>query len=221
MTRRSLISVLASVPLVLAAGALGCTRSNLGTLEFGSICAPTDDCTFSATCDLVDMSGQLWVDLAYMLNHNMQGTLAYPIELFNQRPNNENLEAGLVNTNDATIDRFEMRYEASGSTIPGATSRQTITVPADGSTVAMVVLIPPASSASAALAALPAGTVVTVKLKARGHYHDGTDFETGELPVPVELRNGAFTGYACVDATQTVTSICPGNAGQKVNAVCE
>ena len=215
MTRRSLISVLASVPLVLAAGALGCTRSNLGTLEFGSICAPTDDCTFSATCDLVDMSGQLWVDLQYT------SVLAYPIELFNQRPNNENLDAGLVNTNDATIDRFEMRYEASGSTIPGATSRQTITVSADGSTVAMVVLIPPASSASTALAALPAGTVVTVKLKARGHYHDESDFETGELPVPVELRNGAFTGYSCIDSTQTVTSICPGNAGQKVNAVCE
>jgi hypothetical protein len=215
MSRRSLVSVLAVVPIALAAGAFGCTRSNLSTLEFGALCSPTDDCTFSDTCDLVNMSGRVWVDLQYT------SLLAYPIEVFNQRPNNQNVEAGVVNTNNATIDRFEMRYEADGATIPAATSRQTVKVPADGNTVAMPFLIPAGSSASAAMAALPAGTIVIIELKARGTFDDGTEFETGEHPIPVELRNGQFLGYSCTDTTQTVTSICPENPGQSVNFVCE
>jgi hypothetical protein len=223
MSRRSLISVIASVPLLLAAGALGCTRSNLATVEFGSLCAPTTDCTFQGTCDAVDIGGQLAVDLQYT------PMLVWPIEMFNQRQDPTD-EAGRVNTNSATVHSFEMRYDAGGASIPNATSPQTIRVPANGSTVAAVILIPPTSSASAALAALPAGTYITVKVKARGDYDDGTEFETGEYIVTVVLANGQFnptdptnplSGYKCSDTTQTPTSICPPNPGQDGTVVCK
>jgi len=212
MTRKLLIPALAT--LVLAVLGTGCGRSNQASVEIGALCYPTDDCTFSSTCDKVLMTGTLWVDLT------ATPVLVFPIQINNQRPNNADIASGRVNTNNAVIDRFEMTYQVSGSTIAAATSAQTILVPADGSTVAGVTLIP-VGAASATLAGLPAGTVVSVQLKVHGSYQDASEFETGEHPIPVTLQNGFFTGYACTDTTQTVTSICPPNAGQTATIVCE
>jgi hypothetical protein len=211
MTRKLLIPALAT--LVLTVLGTGCGRSNQASVEIGALCYPTEDCTFSSTCDKVLMTGTLWVDLT------ATPVLVFPIQINNQRPNNADIASGRVNTNNAVIDRFEMTYQVSGSTIAAATSAQTILVPADGSTVAGVTLIP-VGAASATLAGLPAGTVVSVQLKVHGSYQDGTEFDTGEHPIPVILQNGLFTGYACADPEQTVKSVCP-NAGQTANVVCE
>jgi hypothetical protein len=211
MTRRLLIPALAT--LVLAMLGAGCGRSNQASVEIGALCYPTDDCTFSSTCDKVLMTGTLWVDL------QATPVLVFPLQINNQRLDNADIASGRVNTNNAVIDRFEMTYQVSGSAIPAAISAQTIVVPAAGSTVAGVTLIP-TGAASAVLAGLPAGTSVSVQLKAHGSYQDGTEFDTGEHPIPVTLQNGLFTGYACTDTTQTVKSVCP-NAGQTANVVCE
>ena len=210
MTRKPFLAALA---LALAMVGTGCARSNQASVEIGALCYPTDDCTFSSTCSEVLLTGTLWVDLA------ATPVLVFPIQISNQRADNADVESGRVNTNNAVINRFAMNYQVSGSAIPAAVSTQTIIVPAAGSTVAGVTLIP-VGAASDALAALPAGTVVSVQLKVHGSYQDGSEFETGEHPIPVTLQNGLFTGYACADPEQTVKSVCP-NAGQTANVVCE
>jgi hypothetical protein len=207
MTRKTFLPALA---LVLAVFGTGCGRSNQASIEIAALCFPTDDCTFSATCSEVLLTGTLWVDL------QATPVLVFPIQINNQRLDNADIESGRVNTNNAVIDRFEMTYQVNGSAIAAAVSAQTIVVPAAGSTVAGVTLIP----AGSALAGLPSGTWVSVQLKVHGSYQDGTEFDTGEHPIPVILQNGLFTGYACADPEQTVKSVCP-NAGQTANVVCE
>lgn len=204
--------LLSTALLMLVASAFGCLRSNQSTIVIGALCYPTDSCEFSSTCDKVWMTGSLSVDLT------VGNGLVFPMELDNQRSDNSGTNDG-VNTNAAVVDRFDMRYQVAGRVVATAFSQQSIVIPTDGSTVAGIWLIPAGSDAATALATLAADTVVTVLLKARGSFHDGTSFETGEHPIPVTLANGKFTGYPCT-ADQKVT-ICPPNVGQSANVKCE
>jgi len=227
---RSVIAVLASAAVVLVSGLMGCGRSNLGTIEFGDMCyPPTGVCQFTSPCVATWAAGQLWVDL------NQTKTLAFPIQVNNQRPNNltsgnsssSSTVSTNVNTNDALITEYDLTYQVSGKNIPAATALTNAQVPAAGSTVTLVTLISPQTAAQAALASLPAGTVVTVTVTARGTYMDGTTFESGGNPIPVILYNGQLSGSwetwyqnQCTTSTVAPQSLCPPNPGQSAVATC-
>ncbi len=94
------------LPLALLGAALsGCIQENYASLEFYGVCAgPTPDtttgaCVYSASCDLYALF-TYWYDPAVV------SELLVPIEMFNQLPNNADLSAGRVNTNDAIIEEW-------------------------------------------------------------------------------------------------------------------
>jgi hypothetical protein len=208
------------VPLlgVLALSSLGgCTEQNYGALEITAMCAPTADCTFSATCSAYDMNGYLYVDLV-----TTGGSLIYPFQFDNERINNSSTTPGGVDTtdtNNAIIESFELSYDAPGYNLPNATSPQFIGVPAAGNAAGMIVLIPPVE-AVAMEAVLPAdGTEVTVHVRATGHFEDGATFETGEYLIPVTVSHDGLYTNPC-PAGESVESACP-QVGQSSNVTCQ
>ncbi len=211
MTRKLLIPALAA----LLAVAAGCGVSNRGSVQLDQLCAnPTpaaDGCKFSSgKCDLVNAIGVLGVDLALTGN-----TLLYPIQIDNQRLDNTDTGSGATNTNNATIERFDMRYEAPGVKL-SASSVQTAFVPTSGSTVVVVVLIP--SNAGAALAgAIGSGpTDAVIHVKAHGRYGDDTEFDTGEFAVPISIVSGT-SPFTC--AAGKTPACCPQD-GQSASCAC-
>jgi hypothetical protein len=207
MTRRLLIPALASV----VAAMLGCVRSNHGSVQLSDLCTnptpTTGGCAFSAgTCGQVNAEGFLKADLALTGN-----TLLYPIQIDNQRPDNSDLTAGRTNTNNAFIERFDMRYTGPGVNLT-ASFPQSATVPSAGSVVVVVALIP--SNAGAALAsAIGSGPVtVAINVKAHGRYGDDTEFDTAEFSIPATLSQGTAVPFACTGTNAGKTpACCPDN----------
>jgi hypothetical protein len=217
MTRKLLIPALAALAL---ASVAGCGVQNRGSVQLTQLCFPPTpnsdgSCSVSATCDQVLADGHLFVDLA-----TSGGTLEYPIQVDNQREDNTDSASGRTNTNNATVERFDMKYEAPGFSLPSGSASQTASVPTSGSTVVVVSLIP-ASVGAALAAALPGGpTEVIVKVKGHGRYGDDTEFDTGEFAVPVAISKGLVGPYACADAEQTLVAVCP-QQGQTATVLCE
>ena len=231
-----MIRRLLSPVLVLAlAVATGCGRADRGSVRFEALCfPPTPDangnCPFtSGTCDAVLADGHLFVDLttsgetkcpAPLLDPTQCMTLEYPIQIDNLRPNNSDNTVGRTNTNNAFIDRFDMRYEAPGFATLSASVNQSVMVPAAGSTVAVVTLIP-ASAGKAIADALPAGpTEGVIHVKAHGRYGDDTEFDTAEFSVPVAVSQGVIGPFACADTTKKLAGVCP-QQGQTAVALCQ
>lgn len=219
MTRRTLASTVAAAAL--AALTVGCGRDNRGSVAFAALCFPptpdqtTGSCPLAATCTSVLASGALWVDLV-----TSGHTLQYPIQIDNERPDNTDLASGRTNTNYAVIERFDLKYQASGYSLPPASSGQTVTVPAAGSTVAEVFLIPAVAGAVLA-AALPAGPVdLTIIVTAHGRYGDDTQFDTAPFPVHASVTQGLIGPLGCVDSTKKLIGVCP-QQGQTAVAACQ
>jgi hypothetical protein len=213
MTRRLSILALASA----VAAMLGCVRSNHGSVQLSELCAnptpTTDGCVFSAgTCGQVNADGFLRADLTLTKN-----TLLYPIQIDNQRPDNSDLTAGRTNTNNAFIERFDMTYTAPGVNLT-ASFPQSATVPAAGSTVVVVALIP----SNAGLALAPATTsgpvTVAINVKAHGRYGDDTEFDTAEFSIPVILS--PLSSFACTGTNAGKTPACCPQDGQTAACTC-
>lgn len=220
MTRRLLIPALAC----LVAGLAGCSRTSRDSVVLSALCfPPTPDtnglCAFSSgTCSQVLANGHLFVDLAV----SPGGTLEYPIQIDNLRVDNSDTSTGRTNSNTAFVEQFDMRYVSTGLSIPAASVNAAHTVPTSGSTVAVVTLIP--SSVAAALApALPAGGAeALIEVKARGHYADGSDFDTAEFPVPVTITLGDPAVAAIFSCpTGTTSHSCPQIGQTAVTTKCQ
>jgi hypothetical protein len=220
MTRRLLIPAFAC----LVVGMTGCSRSNRDSVQLSALCfPPTPDtnglCAFSSgTCSQVLANGHLFVDLAV----SPGGTLEYPIQIDNLRVDNSDTTAGRTNSNTAFVEQFDMRYVATGLNVPAASVNAAHTVPTSGSTVAVVTLIP--SSVAAALSpVLPAGGAeMLIDVKARGHYADGTEFDTAEFPVPVTITQGdprILAEFTC--PTGTTSQSCPQIGQTAVTTKCQ
>jgi hypothetical protein len=199
MKTRALILVLPLVALAVA----GCSRTNHSSVEIQAICAMTDDCKFQTTCTNTLMGNPI-VDAA------MTGSIWVPIQMQNQLPNNKDLTRGQVNTNDAHIDEYVLEYEGGGFGTVAVPTNQI--VPANGTTVILVELVPAVLGAQAALASYSGGGLkaLQINLRVRGYYDDGSRFETGEFPIALWVCTG------CIGACPTGTSIkCPAsNPGQ-------
>jgi hypothetical protein len=188
--------------LALASLALACA-DNGASVEPFAICAPPEDaCVFAAECDM-QYIGQLALDTS------VSSFLWIFVQLNNQLPNNADLSAGRVNTNDAFVTEYEVEYEgaATGSSMGRVPSS---VVPASGSAVISVLLQPPA---------VPGG--VLAKLRLKGKYADQSSFETAEFEIPITICQGCLGVPAC-PAGETLKSVCPPTAGQMPLSVsCE
>jgi hypothetical protein len=196
MTRKILL------PWLLGLAALGGCAESSSTVELTQLCFPPADCTFQATCTQIWMGGRLDVDLV-----STGGTLYFPIQIENRRL--KPTATGAVDVSSAVIEEYRLTYSSAGVTIPGTVSRQTNTVPSEGSTVAMVALIPPAQGAALIGLLPPTSTEVLVHVKAAGHFADGTSFVSREYQVPVDVSHVGGFGHVCVDTSTTPPTLTP------------
>lgn len=189
-------ALLLALPLVVLAG---CKEDNLASVQIQGICVPTDDCTFSNSCDAFYL-GVPTLDVA----SSSLDRLWLILQLENQLTDNSNSNTFRTNTNDAHVDQAVIEYE--GLALPRQVLGLNYTIPVNDTNLVSVEVIPDALNASAQLAAY-APTAdpreLLAKVVIRGYYDDGTRFETGEFPVSVRICSG------CVTAT---SGLCPGGA---------
>lgn len=179
--------------LALASLALACADNGASIQPF-AVCAPPDtECAFGGECD-AHYIGPI------VLDESVSMRLWLFIQVNNQLPNNADVTAGRVNTNDAYLTEYTVDYEgaASGSSM----GRLQSIVPAGGSAVVSVYLQPP-----------PATGQVIAKLRFKGSYVDQSDFETAAFEIPVELCSGCVGALACPGGTAP-TAVCPPADGQ-------
>jgi hypothetical protein len=211
------VRTLATLLLVAAAG---CSVDNNASVRISAVCYPptpsdTGGCAYSATCDAVWLSN-LAVDTTYVPTG---GTLYWPLQVDNQRPANSTPD-GATNTATAFITGYKIAYTSSTVSIPQVTLEDTTrTVPANGSTVLSVPIVP---VSVATLLGATAGLLAEVRaeIRATGHYGDGTTFETGPFSVQVNVVNGGWLGATCADPLQHVTGYCP-QPGQSSTFACK
>jgi hypothetical protein len=176
------------------AGASGCA-DNRASVQVQMICVPTEDCTFSSTCE-TEYAGYPTVDRSTLAT-GVAASLVLFLQVANQVPSNEDLSAGRVNTNDAHVDEIAVTVEgaAVADYAVGANGR----IPAGGSSVVGVVV------------SLPGGTgEALAKIRLRGYYDHGARFETGEFPVTIAICSG------CLGTLCTTPTTCPaGGEGQR------
>jgi len=178
---------------LLALGAASCVDYKV-PVNIANICAAPDDaqtCAFAETCDAVLASARPAVitQRAAIIGGGINALLL-PLQIDNQMLDNANTESGQVNTHDAIIESYDFSFEgqfpASKVTNFFANGR----VPAEGSTVVVVPVIPQASLAEiqalmAAAAVAEAPVVVTVV--AKGKLLDGSDWKSGEFRIAVDV----------------------------------
>ncbi len=188
-------ATLRALPLLALAfvGAAGCADN--ASVQVQAICSPTDDCTFSGTCD-TQYIGYPTLDIGT----SASDVLWLVLQVGNQLPNNADSDTWRVNTNDAHVDETVVEYQGAlgGSKSVGSN----FLVPAGGSAVVSVKLDMTGAVVGPVLATL----------RMRGYFDDGTRFETGEFPISITVCSG------CVPACLTAT--CPPSSSGQAPLVC-
>src|SRR5512143_2713466 len=161
------------------AGAGGCV-DNRASIQLQAICAPPATCTFTEKCD-AQYIGYPALDKGASPND----TLWLTLQVANQLPNNQNLDTGRLNTNNAHVDEVAIEFE--GGLTGTQTTGSNYEIPAEGTSVI---------STQLDLAAAAAGEVLA-RIRARGYLDDGTRFETGEFPVTVIVCASGCAPAAC------------------------
>lgn len=194
MDRRALLLAL---PL-----ALGCTVQ-APSVALSKVCGAPDaaDCTYSATCD-TQYIGTIALDAS------QTGQLFLAIEAINQAPKNGDTSGGRVNTADAWMQEIRITYSGPLA-LPAASHRIIQQVPANGTAV---VAFPVVDITVAALGGALEATIIA-KVKAKGVFGDGSDFETAEYEIPVKVCNGCIGAPPACAAGETLLT-CPGDWGQ-------
>lgn len=192
---------IAALGLALALAACGAPNSSV---QWGGICAPTDDCTFTEVCD-AQYIGNVAIDLA------VSQSLWLFVQLDNARVDNTDASTGHVNNAHAFVQEFEFEFGDGG---PTATSPVTSSmVPAAGTAV-ISMQVP-----FTGIAAAP-GTVIGVLARARGVFGDGTKFETGDLQFPVTVTTVPVPADYCTGTT-VPTFVCPTVGQMPITVTCE
>jgi hypothetical protein len=205
--------------VLLLAAATGCVDNN-ASVRISAACFPptpndNGSCSYPAKCDSV-MMGNLGVDPSYLPTG---GTLYWPFQADNQRPNNSNTD-GASNTATAFITGFKIAYFSSSISLPTITIEDTTRmVEAAGSQVLSIPVVP--WNVALLLTTIPAGTgEVRAEIRAIGHYGDGQAFETGPFSVVVTVDVGGWTAATCADPAQSVVGYCP-QRGQTSISLCK
>ncbi len=197
------IAVLASAVLLGAlAGANGCT-DNRASVQPQMICAPTNNCTFSSTCD-AQYIGYPTLDKGASTND----TVWLVLQVGNNMTNNANVELGRANTNDAHLDETVIEYE--GAMVGTQSVGSNFDVPAAGTAVVSVKLYLSGATAGTGVAT----NEVIAHIRFRGYLDDGTRFETGDFPVTVLVCSSGCAPVACGGAT------CPPDSEGQLPLAC-
>jgi hypothetical protein len=205
---------------VLALGLSACAAEFNGVGIY-AICAPPDpdattgSCLYPATCDAT-FAGTPVLDVT-----TAQLDFRLPFQVDNQLPDNSNAADGRINTNDAFIQSFEMTY--AGATLEPWTVAQALTVPAAGSSGALLRLIPVAYFPSL----VPPGVgrlSIVVNVRGRGILTSQDSFTTAWFQVPVEVCAGCLALSVCPPGS--ILASCPSTAigqsspGQSASFTC-
>lgn len=215
-----------SLTVLLVLLASGC-RENLGSIAPGGVCGFPDDasaCEMEPTCARYLASRPaVWVlDSFGNLNE-----LELWIQWDNQMPDNSDPTSGRVNTNKFYFEEYELEFETDALddlgqriAIPTFTTLATAPpVPAGGATTSVVPVIPQ-QVLEFIEPLLPSGrSIVRVGLRAIGKLGDDSRYETGTLPIAVEVYNEPFPGYGCPSGEEVV-AVCPNDA-QTSSWTCE
>lgn len=210
---------LAAAALALGLSACAAEFSPVGIF---AICTPpspdatTGSCLYPATCDTV-FAGTPVLDVT-----TAQVDFRMPVQIDNALVDNSSAVDGRINTNNATIQSFEMTY--SGTSIEPLTVAAAITVPTAGSSGAVLRLIPVASFPALA----PPGSATTnivVNVRAHGVLASQDSFTTAWFKIPVAVCSGCLaSSFACTPPAFLVT--CPpaatvgGQPGQTATLAC-
>jgi hypothetical protein len=201
---------LRSIIAAALAALLAACADNNASVQWVAICLPPDDdCVFSDTCDAQSI-GEVWIDT---LESNL---LWLTVQFDNNRPSNEIVEQGQLNTADAYIQGYDVEFEGVGLSVPASSyDVPSYIVPAAGSAVVSV-FVP-------VLALGPAGgTYVTALVRTRGVYGDGSGFETAAVEIPMIVCSGCIGPPGCPAATPTLVGTCPPTVGQSpLSSICE
>jgi len=205
----------------LAAALSGCIDNDASVRMFG-LCFPPEPnasgtCAYPATCDSL-LLGELFVDLA-----STGGTFVLPVQVDNQRPDNGD-RAGGTNTATAWIEEYTVDYALSAGAVASITFPAPARHPvqAAGSTVVVIPFIPAVRGVDieALVPAAPLSLRVKAELRAKGHFGDGSSFETGPFTVNVTAFSGAYVRPACPIDTPTFAGACP-QEGQTSVFLCQ
>jgi hypothetical protein len=207
--------------VLLLATATGCLVDDYGTVTITAACFPpapdtSGTCTYPSSCSAT-MLGNTWVDATYAPT---RGTLVWPFQVDNLRPDNKSAEGGTT-TSTAYVTGYKLSYASSAVSVPDVTLDSTsTTIPPVGNTVMLIQVVP--ANVATLLAALPAAPPpqVRVDVRVKGHFGDGSSFEAGPFSMVVDVRNGAGAGVACPVATPTLVGVCP-QPGQSGVPLCQ
>ncbi len=190
-TRVTALACAAALGVLAAASA--CT-TNRASVQVQSICYPSQSCRFLSLCD------QYFGGTAGIAP---PGTLVLYVQVENQLPNNENLDTGRLNTNDAHVTELHIEYEGAqtNTTDVGANSW----IPAGGSTIVPL-----------GLYIFGTGEILA-RVRLRGHLDDGSSFETGEFPISIASGPAACPPSSCASATD----VCPPGGAAQCPVACQ
>jgi hypothetical protein len=202
------------VPLALLFG-LGCGADNRSSVVLVDVCAPpapdtkAGACIYPAKCDLF-LVGLPEIDVA------VAPTLELPVQMNNQLASNADTSVGRVNTNDAFIEEYRIRYEGLALTAVRVPASDTVLA---GGTIAPAITVMPISTVGELKKLVGGGGSITViaDVHAVGRYGDERTFETGELRIPVSVCSGCLTLGSCPPGTTLVA--CP-QKGQTASSAC-
>jgi hypothetical protein len=230
----------ANAPGILLAVLLAsCTTKNDTSIEIASVCSFPDDakkCSFSSTCEKVLMS-RPWAATRWSHSRwaDVQTSLDLPVQINNNMKSNADAGTFRTNTNDFTIEEFRLSFSSRQIALGGVTVHHNQLVPAGGSTVAMVPLIPPEAMMAIDAENLPTtynsvwapNAAVDVTIKAFGHTRDGHSITTEGWVVPVDVydvdviaSNVRSFDPVCTSTTATSLVACP-HPGQSASITCE
>jgi hypothetical protein len=210
--------------LAAAALALGLSAcaAEFSPVNIFAICSPPDpdtatgSCLYPATCDTV-FAGTPVLDVT-----TAQVDFRLPVQIDNALVDNAKPADGRINTNDATIQSFEMTY--AGVALATWSVGAAITVPTSGSSGAVLRLIPVAYFP--ALAPLGGATTnIAVNVRAHGILASQDSFTTAWFKIPVAVCSGCLaSSFACTPPAVLVTcpsAVAPGVApGQTATPAC-
>jgi hypothetical protein len=194
--------------LAAAALALGLSAcaADFSPVNIFAICSPPDPDTTTGSCLYPATCGTVFAGTPVLDVLTAQVDFRLPVQIDNALLDNSLAADGRINTNDAFIQSFEITY--TGTSIQQRTRDLAITVPADGSSGAVLplirvqdfpALVPPGS----------ATTNIVVNVRAHGILASQDSFTTAWFRVPVAVCAGCLaTSFAsCTPPAFLVT--CP------------
>lgn len=226
------------VAFALATVLLSCTTKNDASVEIAAMCGFPDDaalCKFTAECETWLMD-RPWVStrVSTLAVNDSINYLALPIEIMNRMKANDDESLFRVNTNDFTIEEFRLSFTSSPAiALASQVHKHNQLVPAEGTTVAMVTLIPERTMAAIDAENLPTSwnswdapnVRVDVAVQAYGHTRDGQTITTEPWVVPVDVydvdRPNRTFDPVCVTTSGSVpaSAVCP-KGGQTARIGC-